>query len=721
MLDTLFLSVLNMSITAGIVILVVLPVRLLLRRAPKIFSYALWAVVLFRLLCPFSFESVIGLLPGDKKPIPQDIVFSTEPQLNTGLPIADQAVNPMLPIKSNAGESVNPLQIWVFAGSVIWAAGIIVMLLYTMVQLVLLRRKVIGAALLRDNIYIADYADSPFAMGFITPKIYLPSSMEPAEKKYILAHEQCHIRRWDHITRVLAFTALTIHWFNLLVWLAFVLSGKDMEMSCDEAVMKRMDFDIRAEYSQSLLRFAAGRKRITGTPLAFGESDIKGRIKNVMQYKKPMFWVSAAAIIAVICVTARLMSHSKTESKAEPKEESLPVEAEQGSLQRLWENRTEYVGNNAAVGNILSELSFPDNIHYKNFELKTKMQPYEIIIHFEAEEEILKMESNDKQTEIVTNVRNIDSAQLERNVRVMFALIGNVEKITFSLSQKDGGAFTSSYMRNEYEEYFANTAAYEGFQTVFDKIFFDKESNTPASDAKTDASIPENITYDEAVVLALTSRKNSFLEGECFAEGHIILGSDDSSADKTKIYALSMIGWYGFENNRFVKVSGSGVVPVVVTLDRSNKVEAEYPLDGGDYNASIRELFPEEYHARIFGHTDADHESLKKQEQKYAEEYLAKIGRDAKIEDEDTPMYYTLLTDAGVSVEVSNNLEVFYKAHSYYPSFIGTCERLENDVRMVYEMSYHENEDEIRFTKYKYDTKETVEQFVVNAKTGEMK
>lgn len=722
MLDTLFLSVLNMSVTAGIVILVVILARLFLKRAPKIFSYVLWAVVLFRLICPFSFESVIGLMPVNKTPIPQDIVYSKEPQIHTGLPIVDQVVNPMLPAPKHMGVSVNPLQVWFLVGSIIWAAGILVMLIYSMIQFAVLRRKVTGAALLRKNIYAADHADSPFVMGFIKPKIYLPSSMEAAEKEYIIVHEQCHISRLDHITRILAFTALTIHWFNPLVWLAFILSGKDMEMSCDEAVMKKMDSDIRAEYSRSLLRFAAGRKLITATPLAFGEGDIKSRIKNVMKYKKPMLWVSAAAIIAVICVTAVLMSHSKTEPKAEPKQESLLVEAEEVSLERLWENRTEYVGNNAAVGNILFELPFPENIHYKNFELKTKEPPYEIIIHFEGEEEVLKMESDDEeQTEtIMMNVRNIDSAKLEKNARVLFSLIGNVEKITFSISRKDAGALTSSYMRNAYAELFARTAEYEEFQAVFDEIFYAGKSNTPVPDKKTD-DLPKKLTYDEAVTLAIFSKGDAFLEGECIAEGHIILGYDDSDTDKTKIYALTMIGWYSFENNMFVKVSGSGVIPAVVTLDRSNKVEIEYPLDGGGYNTSIRELFPEEYHARIFEHADADLESLKKQERKYAEEYLAKIGRDAKIEDEDNPAYRTSLTDAGVSIEVSNNLEVFYKTHGYYPSFIGTYERLENGVRMVYEMSYHKNEDEIRFTKYKYDTKETVEQFVINAKTGEMK
>lgn len=306
MLDMLFLSVLNMSITASFVILVVLLVRLFLRRAPKIFSYTLWAVVLFRLICPFSLESAVGFLPVSKTPIPQDIVYSAKPQIDTGLDIVDKVINPMLPVPNNTEDSINPLQVWVFAGGVIWQIGIFVMLIYSIIQFVGLNRKLVGSTPLRDNIYLADHISSPFVMGVIKPHIYLPSSMNETEQAFVIAHEQYHIKRFDHIARILAFIALTIHWFNPLAWLDFVLSGRDMEMSCDEAVMRGMDKDIRADYAQSLLRFATGRRFINATPLTFGEGNTKDRVKNVMNYKKPAFWVIALALIAVIVLCAGL-------------------------------------------------------------------------------------------------------------------------------------------------------------------------------------------------------------------------------------------------------------------------------------------------------------------------------------------------------------------------------------------------------------------------------
>ncbi len=186
------------------------------------------------------------------------------------------------------------------------------MLVYSIIQLINLKKKLVGSTPLVDNIYIADHIKNPFVIGVILHKIYLPSNISDIEKEYILAHEKHHIKRLDHITRILGFIALMLHWFNPLVWVAFILSGKDMEMSCDEAVMKKMDRDIRLEYSKSLLHFASNKKLITATPLAFGEGDTKERVKNVIKYRKPTIWVSIVTIIVVICVVVVLGTNQKS-------------------------------------------------------------------------------------------------------------------------------------------------------------------------------------------------------------------------------------------------------------------------------------------------------------------------------------------------------------------------------------------------------------------------
>lgn len=317
-----FLKILNMSLTASAVILFVLLARLALKKAPKAFSYALWLAVLFRLLCPFSVMSAFSLLGLFDPPVremtsvtsaveyvPSAAAPTENPQI---IPTAPDPSEPVRPAVSQGEAPVSAGTDGSFEAPAaiitgIWAAGVLIMLLYSVFSFARLCRRLVGATPLRRNIYLADHISTPFVMGLFRPKIYLPSSLPESEYRYIILHEQYHIRRLDHVARVLAYAALCAHWFNPLVWLAFVLSGKDMEMSCDEAVLKRLGGDVRADYSASLLRLATGRRIIAGMPLAFGEGDTKSRIRNLLGWKKPKLWISlaaAAACIAVIAVCA---------------------------------------------------------------------------------------------------------------------------------------------------------------------------------------------------------------------------------------------------------------------------------------------------------------------------------------------------------------------------------------------------------------------------------
>lgn len=311
--DNIFISVLNMSLIASYVIVFVLIARLLLKKAPKIFSYALWAVALVRLLCPFSFESAIGILP-----INTEIVSSSQtPNLSETALVLPSIEVPSGSVEyfpeSGATSSVATVIPIEFILGIVWLIGIAVMVAYSIISLIKLRRKLIGATPLEKNIYIADHIDSPFVMGFIKPKIYLPSNLTDTERDFIIKHEQTHIKRLDHITRILGFFALTVHWFNPLVWISFVISSKDMEISCDESVMKKKNTDIRTDYCEALLKFATGKKLIHATPLAFGEGDVSGRIKNVMKYKKPVVWVSAICLVLVSVVAVSLMSNGSND------------------------------------------------------------------------------------------------------------------------------------------------------------------------------------------------------------------------------------------------------------------------------------------------------------------------------------------------------------------------------------------------------------------------
>lgn len=302
-----FPVIVSMSVNGSVVILFVLLTRLLLRPAPKGYSYVLWCVVLFRLLCPASFTADFSILSLADAPLAEAAAATY-----TGL------------VPHNAGAVQREILGW------LWLSGVAVLILHSLFSLTRVRRRLIGAARLRENIFLADHIDTPFVLGVVRPGIYLPSILEEREQEHIILHEQYHIRRLDHITRILAFGALCVHWFNPLVWLAFWLSEQDMEMSCDEAVIKRLGDGIRADYSASLLNLAAGRRIPAGTPLAFGEGDTRGRIRNLLNWKKTRTWikvVSALLCVGVIAACAANPGNAETLDRPETESSSPAASA----------------------------------------------------------------------------------------------------------------------------------------------------------------------------------------------------------------------------------------------------------------------------------------------------------------------------------------------------------------------------------------------------------
>ena len=300
-MDKIFLTVLNMSLTGAFVIAAICIARPFLKKAPKIITYWLWIVASFRLAVPVSFESVLSLIPFRAQTIPMDIAMQPVPRINSGIAFVNSAVSDLLPAAEPAA-SVNPLQIWIMAGVFVWLTGAAAMAIYGVPSYMALRRKMREAYHIMDNIYESNYIDSPFVLGVFKPGIYLPPGLSKNEKGYILLHEQTHIRRCDHIIKIAAYFILCLHWFNPLVWIAFLLMNADMEMSCDERVLKEMGSGVKKDYSMSLLSLAAKRRVIGGSPLAFGEGGMKERIKNVLNFRKP----SRIAIIMAVALVAAL-------------------------------------------------------------------------------------------------------------------------------------------------------------------------------------------------------------------------------------------------------------------------------------------------------------------------------------------------------------------------------------------------------------------------------
>lgn len=300
----------NMNITGSLVILLVMAVRLLIKKLPKIYSYVLWSVVLFRLLCPVSLTGPVSILeavdPGtsqssDGLSIVSYIPENIQPEFYADFVAVSEATTSVQdPVQEEEPRQLHMTPMHILA--LIWIFGAAVMVLYSMIQYLLLRRKLTGCMRLCGNVYLADHIDTAFVIGLIHPKIYIPSNLGEYERTYILAHEQHHIRRGDPVIKLLAYMALCLHWFNPLIWLAFILAGKDMEMSCDEAVIKKLGPEIRPDYCASLLRLATHRKVLSGMPLAFGEGDAKGRVMNMAKWKKPAGWLAAACVILCISV-----------------------------------------------------------------------------------------------------------------------------------------------------------------------------------------------------------------------------------------------------------------------------------------------------------------------------------------------------------------------------------------------------------------------------------
>lgn len=302
-MENIFLGFLNRSITAGWLILAVMALRMLLKRSPKWIHCLLWALVAFRLVCPLSLESVFSLIPS-RETVRHDMAVSSGPVVDSGVRFVDNAVNRA--IRESAAPrpevSADPLQIWLFAASVIWIVGVAAMLLYALAAYVRLLSKVRTAVRLEGPVMLSEFVKTPFLSGIARPRIYLPSDMPEEMRAPVIAHEMAHLKRRDNLWKILGYALLAAYWFQPLSWAAYILLCRDIERACDEKVIRGYDMHQRKLYSEALLACSMDRRAGLACPLAFGEIGVKERIKSVLHYKKPAFWAIVAAV--VICVVA---------------------------------------------------------------------------------------------------------------------------------------------------------------------------------------------------------------------------------------------------------------------------------------------------------------------------------------------------------------------------------------------------------------------------------
>ncbi|MGI2293757.1 M56 family metallopeptidase [Paenibacillus sp. GXUN7292] len=418
----LFIAVLNLSIVASYTAILVMIAGFVLKKLklPTVFAYALWAIVFIRLIIPLSFESNVSMMPINTNTIPYQ--YSTAPSIDSGIAVIDQSVNKVIESSLPAAQpanSIDPIDIILYAAAFVWLTGIAVLATYAFISYVRLYRKLSTATKVQGNVFESDRISAPFVLGLIKPKIYLPLGLSGEQLSYIVQHEQTHIRRFDYLTKPIAFLITIIHWFNPLAWLSYNWMIKDMEMSCDESVMKKSKGDARAAYSYALLSMAAKQSGFP-SPISFGESDVKGRIRNIMSYKKPVIWLGSLAAALLIIFAVSLLSN--------PLRAMEPA----GQYEQAWKNRTPYIGDAGKVSSISGGLPYPAPFKYDHIQLQTEKEPFGLTVYIAINEEAAAAANG------LTPAQQLALAapEFHRNALLMFGLIGNAGEIVFQIKDE---------------------------------------------------------------------------------------------------------------------------------------------------------------------------------------------------------------------------------------------------------------------------------------------
>ncbi len=561
----LFLKTLNMSIAASWLILAVVLLRFALKKAPKWIAVLLWGVVAVRLVVPFSFESALSLIPSAETFNAHNIQYET-PAISSGIPAVNNAVNPVQgeTFATNPAASVNPLYVWTFIVSVIWLIGIAAMLLYAVISYVRVRQSVGESVPYEGDIFLCDHVKSPFILGLVRPKIYLPSSMDAASMEPVIAHEKAHLTRCDHWWKPVGFLILTVHWFNPLCWIAYVLLCRDIELACDEKVIRQMDLNGKKQYSTALLEFSTGRRLVTICPLAFGEVGVKERVKNVLNYKKPAFGLIVVAIIACGVVTVCFATNPKQE---------LPQE------QRIDELRSKYP---------------------EYFDLITS-KGLEVYVWQLAKDSysfgLMPGTNREKTLEELMSLKGASAAE-------MALILSTYEIEDENIFVIPWGNPISSYMVGtgdmETPEYINNIRTMLGLDGVSMGSAGGEDTPTPAGPDAADTTISEEQAAIRQAILE--HNKSSYpLEYDVACCSFITLETLSATPlAGSSTHKITYYGWALYEQYRAtdngLETTGGSHIPVVLSfdLDERGYTLTEYwePRDGSYFAQDIREKFP---------------------------------------------------------------------------------------------------------------------------------
>ena len=569
-LDVVFSLVLTMSLSASWIAAAVLVLRLCLKRAPKWVNVLLWGIVAVRLVLPVSIESPLSLLPRTEAILPaaaaQPIQAGTAP-----------AVGGAAAAASGAAASSQPS--WLSMLAWVWLVGIAVLLLYTWISTQRLRRKVREAVRLRGNIYETEHIDSPFVLGVLRPRIYLPYHMDSRDREQVIAHEQAHLRRGDHVWKPLGFLLLTIHWFNPLLWLSYVLLCRDIELACDEKVIKNLSCGQRADYMQALVTCSVNRRRIAACPLAFGEIGVKERVKSVMNYKKPTFWIILLAVAACVVLAVCFLTNPigfRYDAAADPIVSAKYFDAR---------NHTDPIAVDLSAAQIDELSSRLDGL--KNVKTSDTLAGWTPMYQISAQ-------LQDGSYIRANGYSSADDTQVDIEWNDVHYLVTDREFQDY-LSRICAGvdvAAAEEASARETPALPADTNAAEPEQLAESDVLGEKLAET-----ETEAeALNHDPVLDDAISKAVLDHYADAVQpGQIHVESHVLLAQDDSSADTITVYLLVLQETYSAGGGTLTMENGS-YVPTAITFSLSTSsgpTPLEYwePSDGS-YSDDIRAKFP---------------------------------------------------------------------------------------------------------------------------------
>lgn len=567
-MESVFLHLLNMSITAGWLVLAVVALRLIFRRAPKWVHCLLWVLVAVRLLCPVSLESALSLIPSAQTVPVEDFLYNT-PSIQSGVPVVDAVVNPVISnsFAPTPEYSVNPMQVVSIIAAYVWVLGMVGMVLYAVTSTLRLRRRVREAAYVRDNVWQCDAIATPFILGMIRPRIYLPTLLGAEEAKSVVAHEQAHLARRDHWWKPLGFLLLTVYWFNPLLWLGYILLCRDIEAACDERVVRDMDAEGRKEYSRILLSCSAPRHLVTACPLAFGETGVKSRIKAVLNYRKPAFWLVVVAVVATVAAAVCLLTNPKT-TVSDDLDTFLS-----GAI--IEHNRGEHTGD-----------AYPTEAH--TVLGVEKKRGHTVVYAMVLYEEYYLDELGDLQVQSGSHIPTV-----------------------LTIGKKDG-----SYTLVDYRIPRAGSDFVKDIKTLFPARLRGKVDTALYSEKHRAATLAAARQHFEPWQTALhqailaNNRKESG-DGIFAAESHRIYGVEEGE-NRLTVYALVYYHEYAWENGAVAERSGSLVPTAVTFLINGDAYDVtEYWTPGENWAESIRGKFPEHLWDKALTYANYPVEELK--------------------------------------------------------------------------------------------------------------